>query len=434
MPPSFCSAVYAALGSAADPLAAAAWGATSRARWKIACRSRSPRAALSLRLSRASVARWNADSTATMNRTSVVTPATCRDLMLIALRFFSVAGTSFAGSLFLHAIQLVVQRLQADAKDLRRPRLVVAGVLQRQQDQSPLRFVDGGARGERDRRQRFLAARDQQRRQVLGLDEVAVGEDRRALHHVPQLADVARPGILLEDLQRLLLHRPHRLAVARVELGEERLDQQGHVFLAIAQRRQLEREHVQPVVEILAELAGAHGVGRVLVGRGNHPHVDALLLTAAQTPERPLLQDAQQLHLRRRLHLGNLVEEQRAAVRELEDADAAVLRAGEGAFLVAEDLALEQRLGNRRAVDRHERERRARAQLVDGLRDQLLAGARLAGDQHRRLRRRRLLDHAIHTADAGAVADDPSEASLLAQLAAQRAHLAERLLPLDRLL
>ena len=38
---------------------------------------------------------------------------------------------------------------------------------------------------------------------------------------------------------------------------------------------------------------------------------------------------------------------------------------------------------------------RARAQLMDGLRDQLLAGARLAGDEHRRAGRRRLLDDLI---------------------------------------
>ena len=103
-----------------------------------------------------------------------------------------------------------------------------------------------------------------------------------------------------------------------------------------------------------------------------------LLLTAAETPERALLQHAQQLDLRRRHHLGDFVEEQRAAVRELEHAGPAIVRAGEGALLVTEDLALEQRLRNRRAVDGDERERRPRAQLVDRLRDELLAGARLA--------------------------------------------------------
>ena len=67
---------------------------------------------------------------------------------------------------------------------------------------------------------------------------------------------------------------------------------------------------------------------------------------------------------------------------------------------------------------------RARAQLVDRLRDQLLAGARLADDQHRRRRRRRLLDHLVDLPHLRAVADDAAEAALLAQLPAQHLVLA----------
>ena len=57
-------------------------------------------------------------------------------------------------------------------------------------------------------------------------------------------------------------------------------------------------------------------------------------------------------------------------------------RAGERALLVAEQLALEQLLGNGGAVDRDEIAVRARALRVDGAREQLLAGAALAQHQH----------------------------------------------------
>ena len=50
---------------------------------------------------------------------------------------------------------------------------------------------------------------------------------------------------------------------------------------------------------------------------------------------------------------------------QLEEALPPFDRARERAFLVAEDLALEQRLGNRGAVDRDERKRGTRAGLVD---------------------------------------------------------------------
>ena len=61
-------------------------------------------------------------------------------------------------------------------------------------------------------------------------------------------------------------------------------------------------------------------------------------------------------------------------------------RVGERAALVAEQLALEQLLGQRRAGDVHERPRRAVAGVVNHLRDEVLAGAALAGEQHRRRR------------------------------------------------
>ena len=66
--------------------------------------------------------------------------------------------------------------------------------------------------------------------------------------------------------------------------------------------------------------------------------------------------------------------------------------AGEGALLVAEQLALEQRLGQGGAVDRDERLAPPGREVVDRLGDQLLAGARFALDQHRARDRRHLLD------------------------------------------
>ncbi len=149
--------------------------------------------------------------------------------------------------------------------------------------------------------------------------------------------------------------------------------------------------------------------------------------------KRALLQHAQQLHLRGRRHLADFVEKERAAIGQLEAALAPIGGARERALLVPEDLALEQRLGNRRAVDRDERKRRARTELVDRLRDQFLAGARLARDEHRRAGRRRLLDHLVDLPHLGAVADHRPERAVFAQLTPQRLHFAKRLLPLDNL-
>ena len=68
-----------------------------------------------------------------------------------------------------------------------------------------------------------------------------------------------------------------------------------------------------------------------------------------------------------------------------EQAGARPLRVGERAADVTEQLALEERRRHRGAVDRDERLLAARRQVVERARDELLAGAALAGDQHGRV-------------------------------------------------
>src|SRR5262245_38786928 len=97
---------------------------------------------------------------------------------------------------------------------------------------------------------------------------------------------------------------------------------------------------------------------------GDQTHVDADRLAAAEPGDLAFLQRAQELPLRRRRQIADLVEQERSAVGQLEPADAASVRAGERAFLVTEELAFEQAFGQRRTVDRDERARCARRSFV----------------------------------------------------------------------
>jgi hypothetical protein len=84
-------------------------------------------------------------------------------------------------------------------------------------------------------------------------------------------------------------------------------------------------------------------------------------------------------------------------------------RAGEGAALVAEQRRLGQRRRDRAAVDDHERLLGAGARQVQGLRDQLLAGAGLAVDQHRQIGRRDLREPVEDRAHPGALRHQRAE-------------------------
>ena len=164
------------------------------------------------------------------------------------------------------------------------------------------------------------------------------------------------------------------------------------IALAVAQRRDLDDDLGQPVVEVLAKAPGDDLILEALVRRADDAHVDRDLLPAADPLDDALLQEAQELDLQRDRQVADLVQEQRAAVGGLDLADRLLRRTGVRALLVAEELAFEKVLGDRRAVDRDEAPALARRKVVQRAREQLLAGPRLAEDQHRRGGRRDLLD------------------------------------------
>src|SRR5690606_7509214 len=95
------------------------------------------------------------------------------------------------------------------------------------------------------------------------------------------------------------------------------------------------------------------------------------------------LQGAEELGLEGEGELADLVEEEGAALRLLEGALAGGGGAREGALLVAEELALHQLRGDRRAVHGDEGTLGPPAAAVDGARHQLLAGPGLAEDRDR---------------------------------------------------
>jgi len=212
----------------------------------------------------------------------------------------------------------------------------------------------------------------------------AFGEERRALEHVRQLADVAGPRVARERRARLGREPLRGPRVLGARAPQEVLGEQLDVAGALAQRRQRDRDRREPVVEILAEAARAHRGGEVLVGRGDELHVERLGTRAAEPAHGALVERREQLRLQRRRQEPDLVEQQAPAVHGLEEPRLRRARVGERALLEAEQLGLEQRLGNRDAVDGDERSGRTRAPAMDRVREQTFAGSGLPLDEDRR--------------------------------------------------
>src|SRR5215813_8985654 len=200
-----------------------------------------------------------------------------------------------------------------------------------------------------------LLTRAQRGWEVLGPDHVARRHDHEPLHHVAQLAHVTRPVVGEKVREGLHGHRLGPPPVLGREERDEVLHEGGNVFLAPPERWHLDGDDVEPVEEVLAEAARRDLLLEVRVRGGDHAHVHAQGFLAPHPLEGLLFEHAEHLGLRLEAHVRYLVEEERAAVRQLELAAAPRHRAGERAALMAEELGLDQLLRHSRAVDLDER-------------------------------------------------------------------------------
>ena len=198
---------------------------------------------------------------------------------------------------------------------------------------------------------RAVASRAGAQAEIAALHLVALRHQHGALDGVVELADVAGPGVVEQQLHGRVVEAVEALAVALRVLRQEVTGQQRDVLAALAQRRHRDLDRVQPEEEVLPEAARRDLRVEVGVGGRDDAHVGAPRARAADALELAGLEHAQQLGLQVQRDVGDLVEEQRAAVGQLEAADAVALGVGEGALDVAEQLALEQalRTGRRRS-------------------------------------------------------------------------------------
>jgi hypothetical protein len=156
-----------------------------------------------------------------------------------------------------------------------------------------------------------------------------------------------------------------------------------------------------------------------VLGRGDDPHIHATGLGRPHAHELAILEQAYQLRLQVERQHVDRGEENRAAIGELDPPLARADRAGECASLVAEQLALDQRRRQRRAVDPDERPMAPRTAIVNGPRAELLAGARFADEQHRGVGARDLAHTIQHLPERRTVADEVVEPANGVQLLAQ---------------
>src|SRR5438874_559434 len=284
--------------------------------------------------------------------------------------------------------KLACKRLSIDAQHLRRTALVPADSLEDPEDVAPIdllerRQVAGLAGGEGGT---LATPGTDVLRQVLYANLLAHGERHRPLDTVLQLADVARPRVIKQALGRCAGKTAHPLVGVLTIPLDEVLGEQQHVRATRPERWQLDLDDGHAEEEVLPEPALVNRRPQFLVRVGDEAHVEGYFCIAADRADHALLESAKKLGLQANRQVADFIEEQGSSVRLQEETRARSARVGERAPRMPEEFTLEERFGDSSTVDGHEGPGAPRPAAVQGARDQLLASAALACDEHRRLR------------------------------------------------
>ena len=243
--------------------------------------------------------------------------------------------------------------------------------------------------------------------EVLGPDWLAAGDDGCVLDGVAQLPYVSGPG------------------PARARRGRRR---RARVSVTVARRACLRKCSARAGMSSRRSRRGGMWIWKTLSRKNKSSRNSPAVIKVAQRPvggrdhanvggPRPCIADrrdltvfdgSEQLDLETWCDVTDLVQKHRAAARQLEQPFAVLDRPGERALQVPEELALDQAGVEGGQADRQERPVAPAAVAVDRPGHQLLAGAALAGDQHRYTGRR---DQAMLLKSSCIAGDEPISAS-----------------------
>src|SRR5882724_10119200 len=260
-----------------------------------------------------------------------------------------------------------VQRWATDAEELCRPRDVAVGCREGlgqcealSRSASALQGVGADAFGS------SLPFGDREVEVGAG-NQVGLAHDNSPADLALQLAHVTRPAIVFDQGLGFCRESFYGSPVLAVELVEEVMSKDNGVPRPLAQGWNPDGELVQPIIKVFAELLRVDHLDNAPVGCANNPDIDRNQLAATDSLDHALLQEAEQLDLKQRRHVGNLIEKDRPALGKLQLADGLLDGAGEGPLFVSEELAFQKIFRDCRTVDGDERTGPARAQVMKGL-------------------------------------------------------------------
>src|SRR5882757_2929029 len=157
------------------------------------------------------------------------------------------------------------------------------------------------------------------------------------------------------------------------------------VVLSFAKRGNMDREYVQPVVEVRAKCPVRNGGFEIAISCRYYADIDFNGLRTADAFEFTFLQHPQECNLSVQRQLADFVEENGSSVRQFKSTEAALHRPGERALFVAKEFGRNQRRAKSCALPAHDDALRPTRSLMYGAGDQLLTSSSLSTNKNARI-------------------------------------------------
>jgi hypothetical protein len=152
--------------------------------------------------------------------------------------------------------------------------------------------------------------------------------------------------------------------------ADEMLDQQPNILRAFTKSGNPDIDYVETMVEVFAEGFSSHHLVKRAIGSGDDPNIHGHFCVFANRQHALLLQYAQHFCLQANLKFSHFVEKQRSTIRTPDQPLAVVLRTGEGASAMTEELAFDQMRAYGSTVDANKGSATAlRIELVQSMRE-----------------------------------------------------------------
>ena len=266
-----------------------------------------------------------------------------------------------------------------DAELLRRFRLVEAGAAVHLVDMLLLEYFQLAAGF--FRRLGPCLGKEEIRGQIPDREHRLPGQGHGAFYDILQLPDVAGEGIGEERIEKGVVDPGYWFPELGGNKSDEVFDQEGDVFLPVAQGWELNHHHLQAIKEVLTEAACGHHSFDILVGGGDDADIDRRRCDSAYPQEAAFLDHPQHLDLHRDGRLTYFIKKYRAAVCGLQQPKFRADGAGKGAFFMTEEFIGDEFFAERPAVKGNEGMAGPVAVRMERSCDQLLAGAAFTLDQ-----------------------------------------------------